>query len=148
MVQFGNNISRNLSSAEDGYSMFLQNIGTWGLKCFVIQCSIAGQVVQTLQRITVPLSSGSSSPWRMIWLLLSDYLTPKMKTLWSSGTNGTNNTSSYPRILKLSATQLWGPQISHISIYLQDNVVSQLSGLHFEYTPPQHPCILEWALVC
>lgn len=145
MAQFGNNILGNISSVEDGYSMFLQNIGTWGLKCFMIQCSIAGQVVQTLQRITVPSSSGSSSPRSMIWLLLSDYSTPKMKALWSLGTN---NTSSYPRILKLSATQLWGPQISHISICLQDKVVSHSSGLHFEYTPPQHPCILEWALVC
>jgi len=45
MVQFGNNILRNISSAEDGYTMFLQNISTRCLKCFMIWCSTAGQVV-------------------------------------------------------------------------------------------------------
>lgn len=118
MVQFGNNILRNISSADDGYNMFLQNISTWGLKYFMIRCSIAGKMVQTLRMIMVPLSSGSNSQRRIVWLLLLDYVTPKMKALWSLGTNGTNNTSSYPRILKLSATQLWGPQISQlVSIY-------------------------------
>jgi hypothetical protein len=80
----------------------------------VLHCWATG----SKRMIMVPLSSGSSSQRRIVWLLLLDYLTPKMKALWSLGTNGTNNTSSYPRILKLSATQLWGPQISQlVSIY-------------------------------